>query len=286
MIPAPFDYYAPNSLAEALTLLQQHGDDAKILAGGHSLLPAMKLRLASPAVLIDINKVSELRGIKVNGTVEIGALTTWSAIEQDAALAKACPVMAEAVSLIGDIQVRNRGTIGGSLAHADPAADMPAVVLALDAHIHLEGPNGPRAIAAADFFTDMLSTALEPGEIITSITFNSLGPGEGAAYAKFPHPASRYAIVGAAAYVKMENGQITACRVAITGAGPKAERQPAVEQALIGTDGSADAIAAAAAHAGEGMDMLGDIHASEEYRRAMCKVYAKRALLKAVERAR
>ncbi len=166
MIPAPFDYYAPTSLAEALTLLQQHGDDAKILAGGHSLLPAMKLRLASPAVLIDINKVSELRGIKVNGTVEIGALTTWSAIEQDAALAKACPMMAEAVSLIGDIQVRNRGTIGGSLAHADPAADMPAVVLALDAQIHVEGPNGPRTIAATDFFTDMLSTALEQGKLL------------------------------------------------------------------------------------------------------------------------
>ncbi len=285
MIPSAFSYHAPTSVAEALSLLQQHGDEAKILAGGHSLLPAMKLRLASPGVLIDINQITELRGVVINGNVNIGALTTWSAIETNAELASACPALAEAVELIGDIQVRNRGTIGGSLAHADPAADAPAVMLALNAQIRVAGPAGTRTIAADDFFTDMLSTALEPDELITSITLNKLGAGEGSAYSKFAHPASRYAIVGVAAYVKLNGGKVSACRVGVTGAGPKATRQTAVEQALLGSDGGADAIAAAAAHAGEDMDILGDIHASESYRRAMTKVYVKRALTSAVARA-
>jgi carbon-monoxide dehydrogenase medium subunit len=286
MIPSAFEYFAPTTVGEAIALLQQHGDEAKLLAGGHSLLPAMKLRLAAPGVIVDIGKIKELNGIVVNGNINIGALTTYHSIETSADLKQACPILPESIALVGDIQVRNRGTIGGSLAHSDPAADPPAVMLALDAQIRVEGPNGARSIAAADFFVDMLTTALEPEEIITSITLNKLGAGEGASYVKFPHPASRYAIVGAAAYVKMEGGKISACRIGVTGAGPKAERQPAAEQAMLGSDGSSAAIAAAAEKAGADMDVLGDIHAGEEYRKAMIKVYARRALANAVARAR
>ncbi|NTU81740.1 MAG: xanthine dehydrogenase family protein subunit M [Chloroflexales bacterium] len=286
MIPSAFEYHAPTSVAEAISLLGKHGDEAKILAGGHSLLPAMKLRLAAPGVLIDINKIAELRGVVINGSVNIGSMTTWAAIEQHEGLRSALPVLGETVSQIGDLQVRNRGTLGGSLAHADPSADAPALILALDAAIRVRGPGGERTIAAGDFFTDMLSTALEPDEIITAIVFRPLGAGEGAAYVKFAHPASRYAIVGAAAYVKLDGAKVSACRVAVTGAGPKAERQPEVEQAMLGGDGGDEAIAAASAKAGEGMDILGDIHASEDYRRAMVKVYMKRALTTAVGRAR
>lgn len=286
MIPSAFEYHAPTSVAEAISLLDKHGDEAKLLAGGHSLLPAMKLRLAAPGVLVDINKIAELRGIVMNGSVNIGSMTTWAAIEHDEGVKQSLPALAEAVSLIGDIQVRNRGTIGGSLAHADPAADAPAVILALDASIRVHGPGGERTIAATDFFTDMLSTALAPNEIITAVVFKPLGAGEGAAYVKFPHPASRYAIVGAAAYVKLDGGTVSACRLAITGAGPKAERQTDAEQAFIGSDGGDAAVAAASAAAGAGMDILGDIHASEDYRRAMVKVYARRALAAAVARAR
>jgi aerobic carbon-monoxide dehydrogenase medium subunit len=286
VIPSAFAYFAPTTVAEAIALLQEHGDEAKLLAGGHSLLPAMKLRLAAPGVIIDIGKIKELSGVVVNGNINIGALTTYHSIETSADLKQACPILPESVALIGDIQVRNRGTIGGSLAHADPAADPPAVMLALDAQIRVEGPNGARSIGAGDFFVDMLTTALEPEEIITSITLNKLVAGEGASYVKFPHPASRYAIVGAAAYVKMEGGKINACRIGITGAGPKAERQQEAEQAMLGSDGSSEAIAAAAEKAGAAMDVLGDIHAGEEYRKAMIKVYTRRALANAVARAR
>jgi carbon-monoxide dehydrogenase medium subunit len=281
MIPSAFEYHAPTSVAEAISLLQQHGDEAKILAGGHSLLPAMKLRLSAPGVLIDITNIAELKGVTINGNVNIGALTTWADLEHHDGLKSACPVLPEAVHLIGDIQVRNRGTLGGALAHADPAADAPAVILALDGQIRAQGPNGERTIAAADFFTDMLTTALEPEELLTAVILNKLAVGEGAAYVKFPHPASRYAIVGAAAYVKLDGGKPSACRVAVTGAGPKAVRLTSVEQAVLGGASLQDATA----NAGDDMDVLGDIHASEEYRRAMVGVYAKRALTQAMARA-
>ncbi|MCG8353116.1 MAG: xanthine dehydrogenase family protein subunit M [Chloroflexales bacterium] len=285
MIPSKFDYFAPASVAEAISLLQQHGDEAKLLAGGHSLLPAMKLRLATPSVLIDIGKIAELRGISVNGNVSMGALTTHHMVETSAALKSACAILPECAALIGDIQVRNLGTIGGALAHADPAADYPAVVLALDAQIHVQGPSGTRSVPVADFFTDMLTTALDPTEIITKIEAPKLGAGEGAAYVKFPHPASRYAIVGVAAYVKMDGGKVAAARIGITGAGPKAECQAKAEAAFVGSDGSAAAIAIAAEEAGTEMDVFGDIHAGEDYRRAMIKVYTRRALTQAVARA-
>lgn len=286
MIPSAFAYHAPTTLAEALSLLQQYGDEARVLAGGHSLLPAMKLRLAAPAALIDIGRIAELRGIVINGSITIGATTTWSAIEQHVGLKRLLPVLPEAVRQIGDIQVRNRGTLGGALAHADPAADAPAVVVALDAELRVQGPGGARSIAAGDFFLDLFTTALAPGELLTGVVLQPLDVGAGAAYIKFPHPASRYAIVGVATYVKLQAGVVSACRVAVTGAGPFVTRQPAVEQALVGSDGSSEAVAAAVAQAGEDMDILGDLHASEAYRRAMVKVFTRRALTQALARAR
>jgi aerobic carbon-monoxide dehydrogenase medium subunit len=286
MFPTEFQYFAPKSVAEAISLLQQHGDDAKILAGGHSLLPAMKLRLAQPAVLVDIGKIAELKGVTVNGGVSIGALTTYRMLEESAELRAACPVIVDTVAVIGDAQVRNRGTIGGSLAHSDPAADLPAVILALGATLSAQGPNGSRDISADDMFTEMLTTALEPTEVLTKISVPRIGKGEGAAYVKLVQPASRYAIVGVAAYVKLDGGNVAAARIAVTGAGPMATRQSAAEAALLGSSGDEAAIAAASAKAGDDMDYLGDIHASEEYRRAMVKVYTRRALTKALENAR
>ncbi|MEO7910934.1 MAG: xanthine dehydrogenase family protein subunit M [Roseiflexaceae bacterium] len=287
MFPTEFQYFAPTSVAEAISLLQQHGDEAKILAGGHSLLPAMKLRLAQPGVLIDIGKIAELKGVTVNGGVSIGALTTYRMLEESAELRAACPVLLDTVAAIGDAQVRNRGTIGGSISHSDPAADLPAVILALGATISAQGPNGTRDISADDMFVEMLTTALEPTEVLTKISVPTMGKGEGAAYTKLVQPASRYAIVGVAAYVKLgADGNVATARIAVTGAGPMATRQNAAEAALVGSSGDAAAIAAASAASGDDMDYLGDIHASEEYRRAMVKVYTRRALTKALERAR
>ena len=287
MIPSEFQYFSPITVDEAVGLLQQHGDEAKLIAGGHSLLPAMKLRLSQPSVLVDISKIKDLKAIVVDGGVTIGAGATYRDIADSAAVRAACGVLTECVAVIGDIQVRNRGTIGGSLAHADPAADLPAVALALGATLTAKGPGGTRQISADDFFVEMLTTALEPNEIVTAIAFPKLGQGEGAAYEKLRHPASRYAIVGVAAYVKLGgDGKVAAARIAVTGAGPKATRQDAAEAALTGSAGDEAAVAAASDKSGDSMDFLGDIHASEEYRRAMVKVFTRRALTKALGRAR
>lgn len=285
MIPAEFKYFRPSSVTEAVAILQEQGDEAKLIAGGHSLLPAMKLRLASFGALVDISGLAELKGIDSNGKLTVGAGATYHDIATSDAVRSSCLVLAECAGQIGDIQVRNRGTIGGSLAHADPAADLTAVALALGAELTVIGPGGTKSVAIDDFFVDMLTTSIESGDVITRVTLPKLGAGEGAAYAKMRHPASRYAIVGVAAYVHMSGGKVASARIAVTGAGPKPVRQGAAEQSLIGTDGGADAIAAAAELSGSEMDFLGDIHASEEYRRAMVKVYTKRALAEAVQRA-
>jgi aerobic carbon-monoxide dehydrogenase medium subunit len=285
MIPASFEYASAASVADAISMLQQHGDDAKILAGGHSLLPAMKLRLAQPTTLIDISKIAALQGISVGSSVAIGAGTTYHAVATSAAVQQNCAVLAEAAGQIGDIQVRNRGTIGGALAHADPAADLTAVVLALGGTISAQGPGGSRNIAADDFFVSIFTTALETNEIITSVSVPVVGKGAGAAYAKMRHPASRYAIVGVAAYVTVAGGKVASARIAVTGAGPIAVRQNDAEAALVGSAGDEAAIAAAAAVSGDGMEYLGDIHASADYRKAMVKVYTKRALADALARA-
>ncbi len=285
MYPAQFDYVAPETLDEAIKLLAESGGDAKILAGGHSLLPAMKLRLAQPAKIIDLRKVPGLNEIKVdsNGTT-IGAMVTHANVARSPEIQRALPALAEAASVVGDIQVRNRGTLGGSLAHADPAGDPPAAFLALDGSVVVKGPNGERTIAGTDFFIDILTTALGEDEIVTAVTFPVLAAGTGTAYAKFDHPASHYALTGVAAAVKLDgSGNVESVKVGVTGVGPKAYRATAVEQALIGK--GADAIADAASHAADGIDCNDDIHASAEYRAHLATVFTRRALQTAFSRA-
>ena len=287
MYAPDFAYYRAGSLAEAGQLLRQH-PGAKILAGGHSLIPLLKLRLATPPALIDIGRLDDLKGISVtNGRVRIGALTTHADLAASSELATRCPALAEAAGLIGDPAVRNRGTIGGNVAHADPASDLPTVLRALDATIAVTSDTGERSIPAADFFEGMMETALGDHDIVTAIEVPAASAGQGQAYVKFSHPASRYAVVAAAASVTLAGGSINTAAVALGGLVPVATRTPSVEQALAGQAPSADAIAAAAATVSVdlGDDLIGDIYASAEYRRAMAPVCVKRALTAAVERA-
>jgi len=287
MYASDFAYYRAGSLAEAGQLLQQH-PGAKLLAGGHSLIPLLKLRLATPPALIDIGRLDELKGISVtDGRVRIGALTTHAELVASSELAAQCPALAEAAGLIGDPAVRNRGTIGGNVAHADPASDLPTVLRALDATIAVTADGGERSIPAADFFEGMMETALGDHDIVTAIEVPAAPAGQGQAYVKFSHPASRYAVVGAAAAVTMIAATVGTAAVALGGLVPVATRATSVEQALAGQAPSAAAIAAAAAavSADLGDDLIGDIYASAEYRRAMAPVCVKRALTAAVERA-
>ena len=284
MYPPKFDYYRAGSVSEAIDLAKQHGE-SKFLAGGHSLIPVMNLRLADPGVLIDIGRLGDLKGISAqNGSIRVGALTTHATVAASAAVPT---VMSEAAAIIGDPQVRNRGTIGGNVAHADPASDMPTVLMALGATFHVTGPNGERSIAAVDFFTGLFETALEDGEIVTGVEVPAHGAGTGSAYAKLPNPASGYAMVGAAAIVTVADGVCTAASVAVGGATPRAVKASAVEAALVGSALNADAIAAAAEAVQNdlGDDILSDIHAGADYRRAMATVYVKRAVAAAAERA-
>lgn len=273
MYPRPFEYYRANSVQEAIQLLQQH-EDSKILSGGHSLLPAMKLRLASPAALVDISRVQELKNLSANGAVTIGAGVTYNDFLNNAAMRDAATALYEAVAKVGDMQVRNRGTIGGAAAHADPASDVPAALLALNATLTAVGPNGSRDIAADDFFVDILTTALEPDEVLTAIKIPIAGGKS--AYEKFAHPASGYAVVGVAAALGAG-----APRVGITGATYKATRATAVEDALEGANLDAANIAAAAEKAADGLELAGDHYASADYRAHLTKVFTKRALMRA-----
>lgn len=281
MYPAKFDYYRASSVAEAVSLLQEHGEDAKLLAGGHSLIPMMKLRLAQPAVLIDLGQVSALSGITSgeDGSTRIGAMCTYAEV---ASAGTGLGALTDACSIIGDRQVRNRGTIGGNLAHNDPAGDLPAVALALEAEMEAIGPDGSRTIAASDFVVDLLETDLEEGEVLTSINFPASGS---SAYAKFENPASGYAICGVAAMVELDNGSVSKCRVAVNGAADYAQRLTEVEEALEGQAATSENIAAAAAVAGQDLLFLSDIHADEAYRAHLTKVLTKRALEEAVARA-
>jgi carbon-monoxide dehydrogenase medium subunit len=277
VIPADFEYAAPSTLAEALQLLSDHPDDAKILAGGHSLVPLMKLRLAAPGMLIDLGRVAELKGISQDGgRVRIGAMTTHAEVAASSVVQQSAPALAQAAHEIGDRQVRARGTIGGSLAHSDPAADLPAAMLALDGQIVARSTRGERTIPVDEFFVDLLTTALEPDEIITAVTV-AVSPRS--AYIKFPNPASHYAIVGVGVSVQ-GNGTISATRIGVTGAAAMAYRATAAEAALAGKPLSAQSIAAAADAAYDGRELLGDIHASAEYRAALVKVMTRRALEK------
>lgn len=288
MIPAEFDYVRAGSVQEAIGLLQQHGDGAKLLAGGHSLIPMMKLRLAQPAVLVDISQIGGLSGVSRSGnTVTIGALTTHAALEEDATLAEVLPLVRQAATHVGDPMVRNRGTFGGSLAHADPAGDWPAVALAVGGNARITGPDGDRSVSLDDFFIDILTSDVQPGEVLTAVELNVPSGKYGTAYKKFSHPASGYAVIGAAAVVTLnDDGTCASARVAVTGAGPKATRLTSMEEALVGKKLDEASVADAASSAGEGMDFLGDIFASEEYRAHLVKVYARRAVLAAAEAAK
>jgi aerobic carbon-monoxide dehydrogenase medium subunit len=286
-IPAAFDYHAAKSLDEAIALLRQYGDDAKLLAGGHSLLPAMKLRLAQPAHLVDLGRVSGLSYIRQeSGAVAVGAMTTYTTIEHSDLLRQYFALLPEGTAMIGDPQVRNRGTIGGSVAHSDPAADMPGIVLALKADILAQGPNGVRTIKADDFFKGVFETALQPDEIVTELRFALPPVRTGSAYTKLANKASHYAVAGCAAVVTLGgDGTCTSASVVITGASEKASRAGGVEAALIGRKLDEATVAAAAAHASDGLSLLGDIHGSQAYRAQMTAVMARRAILKAAGRA-
>jgi len=286
MYPAEFDYQAPATVAEAVSLLQQN-EDAKVLAGGHSLLPMLKLRLSQPSLLVDIGRIAELKGItEENGSLRLGAMTTQQVIQDSDLVKKVSPLLAETASHVGDPQVRNRGTIGGTLAHGDPAADQTAAFLALGGTVTVLGPNGERTIAADDLFLDMMTTALEPDEVLVSVSVPGQPARTGSAYEKFANAASGYAIVGVAAVVTLdEHGACSGARVAITGAGSKATRALGVESALAGRRLDDATVAAAAEHAAEGLSLMSDLHASEEYRAHLATVFTRRAVTRAAARA-
>jgi carbon-monoxide dehydrogenase medium subunit len=280
MIPAPFDYHRPQSLQEALQLLATN-EDAKILAGGHSLLPAMKLRLARPHVVIDLGRVPELNQIRQEGTqLHIGAMATHRDIEDSDLLKSKCPLLPELAAVIGDVQVRNRGTIGGSIVHADPAADWPAAITVLDAQMEVLGPNGVRTIPATEFFVEMMQSAVQPNEILTGIRVRPTGPA--VAYVKFAQKASGFAIVGVAAVIDPDE---RAVRVGVTGAATKPFRATAVEDALQGKPLTPENIGRAVEKADEGVETLNDIHATAEYRAHLIRVNTRRAIELALSRA-
>ena len=279
MYPAQFDYHTPGSIKEALDLLGKHKDDAKLLAGGHSLLPAMKFRLARPAHVVDLRKIPGLSGIKEDGgTLVIGAMTTHYAVESSAAVKSKCGVLAQTAALIGDPMVRNMGTIGGSLAHADPAADYPATAIAVGAELVAEGPKGKRTIKVDDFFKGLMTTAVGADEILTEVRVPALAANQSAAYMKFPHPASRFAVVGVAAVLTIDGGKCTKASIGITGAGTHAVRAKGVEAALAGKPLDAASIAAAADKAPDGVDVQADLQGSVDYKKHLLKVFAKRAI--------
>ncbi|MGH2561603.1 MAG: FAD binding domain-containing protein [Thermomicrobiales bacterium] len=280
MFPTQFEYHRPTSVQEAVQLLSAN-PEAKAIAGGHSLLPAMKLRLAAPSALVDLGRIEGLKAITTDGGVRIGALATYQEIEDSAELTSALPIIAEAANVVGDPAVRARGTLGGSLAHADPAADFPAVILALGGSVTAVGSGGERTIAADDLFVDLLTTSLNPDEIITEISIPARSGDIGMAYEKHAHPASGYAVVGVAVVLVKSGGVCQSARIAVTGATSKATRAQAAEEAIAGQSLSVEAIAAAADKAADGLEINGDIYASAEYRSHLVKVLTKRALTRA-----
>lgn len=267
-------------------MLKQFGEDAKLLSGGHSLIPMMKLRLAQPAHLIDLTKVADLRQItEQGGKVVIGAAATHDQVAANDTVRGKIGLLAECALAIGDVQVRNRGTIGGSLSHADPAADYPAGILALEAELKLESEAGARTVKAEDFFVDLMTTAVKAGEILTQVALAPIPANTGFAYLKYRQPASGFAVVGAAAIVTLDRrGNCERVRVGITGLGAKAFRAKAVENALTGKAPDAANLAAAAAHAADGIDPLADIHASADFRAELARVYTRRALATATRK--
>lgn len=279
MYPASFEYHRAGSVEEAVSLLSEYGDDAKLIAGGHSLIPLLKLRFARPAHLIDVRHIHALHGIaQADGAIVIGAATTHWMVASSDLLRKSLPIVSEAAALIGDPQVRNMGTIGGSLAHADPAADLPAVMIAVGAEMLATGPKGSRTIQADDFCVDLLTSALAPNEVLTQVRLPLPAAGTRGAYEKYPHPASRYALVGVAAMLTVADGAVTRARVALTGVSSKAARAPAVEKALVGKKADSATLDAAASHIADGLDLRSDTFGTAEWRRAIAVEYTRRAL--------
>jgi len=284
MYPAPFEYHAPGSLEDAIALLGEYGEDAKLIAGGHSLLPLMKLRFTQPAHLIDLRRIPDLAEIRDEGsTVVIGARTTHAMLEASAVLQRKIPLLAETAGCVGDPIVRNAGTLGGSLAHADPGADLPAAILALEAEMTAVGPRGSRRIAADDFFVGTLTTALDAAEVLSEIRVPVPWERSGSAYEKFAHPASRYALVGVAVVITLGNaGVIQRARVGITGVGSRATRIASVEQALTGNRAADAVIREAASHAADGLEPRGDLQGSAEYKAHLVRVCVRKALARAI----
>ena len=279
MIPAAFDYARPSTVDEALQAIAAGGEDVKILAGGQSLIPVMRLRLAAPETVVDLTRVSELRGVRDDGdAIVIGAMTTHSDVLSDPLIAEHAPLIAEATETVADRQVRHRGTFGGALAHADPAGDLPAVALALDAEFVIAGTGGRRTVPAAEFFVDYLTTALEEGEVLVEIRVPKLAGTWGVHYEKFNRVAQAWSIVAVAAVVRREGGRIVEARVGLTNMGPTPLRARGVEAALVDVEATAEAIAAAAAHAAEGTSPSSDLNAQADYREHLATVLTRRAV--------
>lgn len=283
MFPAAFSYHRAESVADAIAVLGDN-PDAKILAGGHSLIPAMKLRLAAPGMLVDIGRLDELKGVELTEGAKIGALATYNDLRDAHGVAERYPMIPETVRVIGDQQVRAHGTIGGTLAHADPASDFTAVFLALGGEVVATGPNGERTISAEDLFVDLWTTSLELDELITSVHLPAPQDNTLMAYEKHAHPASGYAVVGVAVSVTTDGSSVTAANVCVTGATSKATHARAAEAALVGQPLTSESIAAAAAIAPDGLEVNGDHYASEAYRRQLIRVLTRRALERATSR--
>lgn len=283
MIPAPFDYVRAGSLDEAVAALDEHGDDASLLAGGHSLLPLMRLRLADPAVIVDLGRVGELRGVTEDGEqLAIGAMTTHHQIVTDPLVRAHCGILADVTAGVGDPQVRHRGTIGGALAHGDAAGDQPTAVLALDADLVVQGPNGRRTISASDFFLGTFETALDDGEVLVEVRVPKLDGSWAGSYQKFNRVAQAWAIVGACAVVRRDNGSIAEARVGLTHMGPTPVRAIETEQLLAGAAADPNALREAAARADAGTDPPTDLNARPDYRRHLAQVLTGRALEQAI----
>ena len=283
MIPPQFDYVRAGSVDDALGALAQHGDEAKVLAGGQSLIPLLRLRLAFPGVLVDVGDVEELRGVRDDGDVlVIGAAVTHAEVIANSLIRRHAPLVVKATETVADRQVRHRGTFGGSLSHADPAGDLPSVALALDAEFVVAGAGGSRrTIAAKDFFTDYLQTAMTAGELLVEVRVPKLGDGWGVHYEKFHRVAQAWAVVGVAAAVQRSNGSITQARIGLTNMGPTPVRASAVEQALAGASAGPDGVRAAADRADDGTSPPSDIGGDADYRRHLARVLTRRAVLAA-----
>lgn len=279
MIPATFDYVRPDSLAGAVSALSGGGDDAKVLAGGQSLMPMLRIRLSSPTLLVDCSRLSELRGVRDEGdAIVIGAATPHHDVMHDPLVMAHAPLVARTTAMVADPAIRHRGTLGGSLAHADPAGDLPTVSLVLGAQMEVAGPGGRRTVAASDFFVDYFTTALAPDEILVSVRIPKLGAGWGYDYQKFHRTAQAWAIVGVAAAVRRENGSIAEARVGLTNMGATPRRASATEASLAGAGAAVEAISAAAAQAADGTNPTSDLHAKADFRQHLARVLTGRAV--------